>query len=63
MKKPKVVEEYESACCRGETPAVCWMCDHFNQRSGVCEKYRMMPPPEFAETHGACSEWIMEIPF
>lgn len=61
MQKPKVIDEWELIV--KNPPAVCWNCDFRNQPQGLCDKYGAAPPAEFAETPGACPEWLREIPF
>lgn len=43
-------------------PKVCHTCDNYNG-DGLCTKFEMTPPQEFAETKSACEDWEMEIGF
>jgi len=43
-------------------PACCHTCDYYND-AGVCTKYGMEPPDDFAASVGTCPEWREEIPF
>ena len=61
LKKPEIVLQWERIAI--EPPKVCWMCDHLSMGTGKCEKYGMEPPADFAETPGACEEWVCEVPF
>jgi hypothetical protein len=43
-------------------PKLCHTCDHYNG-DGMCEKFDMYPPEEFAETKNACEKWEIECGF
>jgi len=45
-----------------KTPHLCHNCDHYDTK-GVCTKFDMTPPEDFAATNGACEEWVIEIGF
>lgn len=42
-------------------PRLCHTCEHFGN-DGICRQHGEAPPPEFASTLDACSEWEQEIP-
>lgn len=64
MEKPQIIKAWEESIKQiGRPPAVCWNCEYHNRPNGVCDKYGMVPPKDFAETPGACGDWLEEIPF
>jgi hypothetical protein len=46
---------------RERMPRVCENCRH--ERGGLCELHDATPPPDFAETPGACPDWKDVVPF
>lgn len=56
---PKVLQEWRELA--SNPPKVCYNCEWY--RSDSCEKFNAVPPKEFAETAGACKDWIESIPF
>lgn len=45
-----------------KVPRLCHSCDNYNA-SGVCIKFEMTPPEEFAGTLDACEDWQVECGF
>ena len=45
-----------------KVPRICHSCDNYNS-SGICLKFDMQPPEDFAGTLDACTEWEIEIGF
>jgi hypothetical protein len=60
-KEPEVVTLYKEWVEAGP-PRCCHTCEHYLE-TGVCAKFFMTPPEEFAATVGACEQWDMEVPF
>ena len=60
-KIPEIVEKYNDLIKNGP-PRCCHTCYEYTQ-DGVCEVFSSEPPKEFAETPGACDQWLFEIPF
>lgn len=42
-----------------EEPRLCHTCLFYDEH-GICVKYSMSPPEEFAATPKACNQWEME---
>lgn len=60
-KKPSSLIDYEKWIDAGP-PKFCHNCEYYS-RYGDCTRFNMRPPPEFANTEGACKFWEMEVPF
>ena len=59
--EPEVVRQWREWNKAGP-PKCCHTCDFYTAQ-GMCERYNMRPPDDFASTPDVCSDWIMEIPF
>lgn len=59
-KTPQHVLDYERS--KKITPQCCHTCENYDLK-GVCLRYRMTPPEDFAATIDACPDWIQDIPF
>jgi hypothetical protein len=60
-KEPDFLVNYRKIVNAGP-PRCCHTCWNY-EFSGVCAKYEMTPPEDFAETDGACADWEIECPF
>lgn len=60
-KEPEVLKRYRKVIAAGP-PKVCHSCEHYAD-DGVCLKYEMEPPEQFASTPNSCPDWIQEVPF
>lgn len=60
-KEPEMVKKYKEIVRQG-MPHCCHTCEHYSD-DGVCLKYDMEPPEDFAQNHKACPDWSQEIPF
>lgn len=56
--EPKILTEYKAKVY----PEICHTCEYYDQ-DGMCMKFRMEPPEDFAATHQACPEWFVLVPF
>ncbi len=56
--EPKILIEYKTKVY----PEICHTCEYYNS-DGLCLKFRMEPPEDFAATHQACPEWFVLVPF
>ena len=56
--EPKILIEYKTKVY----PEICHTCEYYNS-DGLCMKFRMEPPEDFAATHQACPEWFVLVPF
>lgn len=43
-------------------PENCHTCDYY-LNNGLCRKFGVAPPEEFAATHKECASWMPPIPF
>lgn len=43
-------------------PKCCHSCGHYGE-DGICQKYNMEPPQDFAATPDACQDHIPMVPF
>lgn len=59
--EPETVRKYRKAV-QTPPPRCCHTCDHYRD-DGVCEKFDMEPPEDFAATEDACPEYEQEVPF
>ena len=60
--QPEIVKKYLQVMDQNKIPKLCHTCHHYNQK-GVCEKFGMGPPEDFAATPDQCDQWLDEIPF
>lgn len=58
---PQVLLDYNSWREKGP-PHLCHNCLFYDEH-GICVKYKMTPPEEFAATPSACDQWDIECPF
>lgn len=58
---PQFIKDYWEWMQAGP-PKCCHTC-HFYALDGLCDKFNMEPPEEFAATPGECDSWKQEIPF
>jgi hypothetical protein len=56
--EPKILIEYKTKVY----PEICHTCEYYDS-DGLCLKFRMEPPEDFAATHQACPEWFVLVPF
>jgi hypothetical protein len=66
MKRPDVLKQWDDECSalRERMPRVCANCYHVDVLNGdTCKIHEATPPPDFAETAGACPDWKDEVPF
>ncbi len=59
--EPKELKDYYGLINMG-VPRCCHSCEHYD-KDGVCVKFNMEPPEDFAKTMGECAEWSIDVPF
>lgn len=59
--EPDLVTDYKRWIV-ASPPRCCHTCEHYGV-DGLCVKFSMQPPEEFASAVGECNKWEMEIPF
>lgn len=59
--EPEIVRQWREWVEAGP-PKCCHTCV-FYERDGVCDKFDMEPPADFAATPDACGDWQREVPF
>jgi hypothetical protein len=57
---PPIMKDWIRVC--NNPPRCCHSCGHYRE-SGVCEKFNMEPPEDFAATVDACADHIPMVPF
>ena len=59
--EPEIVKHYRQVLVQ-RPPKCCHTCYHYTQ-GGLCDKFDMQPPEDFAATPDQCDQWQDEIPF
>lgn len=59
--EPEVVQKYREAI-KTPPPACCHTCAFYTDK-GMCDKFQMQPPEDFAATPDLCPEYMQEVPF
>lgn len=59
--EPQFLKDYWNWIKSGP-PKCCHTCEYYSE-AGICDKFNMEPPADFAEAVGECESYLQMVPF